>query len=160
MAKNTNTMVVSDSNRPPVADLTDLQIGTEEAALAAYLEVDLQASPETLKARIRHDAETGLRIMLAMGLRLMALKAATNHGDFEDALSDIGVSPREARRAMQTARAFAAETDEARREQILQLGKTKGAATKSWVTQSLRQKWWRRPSGNLKTGSRAWNASS
>jgi hypothetical protein len=125
------------SNAPPVAHLdesanrqmsADLEIGASEAALASYLEVDLQAPPEVLLVRIRQDAETGLRLVIAMGLRLMALKSKAVYGQFEEQLLDIGVSPREAQKAMQTARAFAAETDARRREQLLHLGKTKGMA--------------------------------
>lgn len=125
------------SNAPPVALLdeaanrqmsADLEIGEPELALASYLEVDVQAPPEVLLVRIRQDAETGLRLVISMGLRLMALKSKAAHGQFEEQLLDIGVSPREAQKAMQTARAFATETDARRREQLLHLGKTKGMA--------------------------------
>ncbi len=128
MSKKDTTPVEAASKRQPVAVLDELEIGNQEAELAAYLEVDLMAPVGVLKARIRSDAETGLRVLLSMGLRLMALKAATPHGEYEDALNEVGVSPREARRSMQMARAFAAETDVSRREQILHLGKTKGVA--------------------------------
>lgn len=113
------------TNAPPVALL---EIGDQELALAAYLEVDVQAPSEVLLVRIRQDAETGLRLVISMGLRLMALKSKAAHGQFEEQLLDIGVSPREAQKAMQTARAFATETDARRREQLLHLGKTKGMA--------------------------------
>lgn len=108
--------------------LAEATIGDSERELAAYLEVDLQAAPDALLYRIRQDAETGLRLVITMGLRLMALKEQTEHGQLEDKLAGIGLSMREAQRAMQTARAFATETDARRREQILSLGKTKGVA--------------------------------
>lgn len=118
---------VTTTNAPPVAHL-ETTLGDSERALAAYMEVDLEAPPEALLYRIRQDAEYGLRLVITMGLRLLALKEKTPHGEFEDELADVGISTREAQKAMQTARAFAAEGDARRREQLLQLGKSKGMA--------------------------------
>jgi len=119
------TVIDQNTNAQALAHLP-LALGDNERALAAYLEVDLQAPPEVLLRRIGQDAETGLRLVITMGLRILALKEKAAHGELEGLLSDAGVSPREAQRVMQTAKAYAAENDARRREQILQLGKTKG----------------------------------
>lgn len=105
-----------------------LEIGTAERVLAAHFEVDLQAPEAVLLHRIGQDAETGLRLVITMGLRLMALKECVGHGEFESRLEGIGISPREAQKSMQTARVFALEDDPIRRDQILRLGKSKGMA--------------------------------
>jgi hypothetical protein len=105
-----------------------LEIGEPERALAAYLEIDLNAPLLDLKRRLRMDSQAALLTEIATGLRLMAVKAQLPHGEFGDALIELEIAERTARTAMQTARAFAAEVDARRREQILQLGKTKGVA--------------------------------
>jgi len=119
------SVVPRNSKRQPVAVL---EITDAEISLAEYLEVDLTASVEMLVARVKEDAGNLLLTEIRIGLRLAALKAKTEHGEFEERLSDIGVGERDARRAMQTARAYAAEGDARRRQQIMEMGKTKGVA--------------------------------
>lgn len=102
-----------------------LEIGEPERALAAYLEVDLNAALDVLKRRLRVDSRTALLTEIAMGLRLMVVKAQLPHGEFGDALIDLEIPERTARSAMQTARAYAAEGDARRREQLLEMGKAK-----------------------------------
>lgn len=106
--------------------LPGLEIGEPERALAAYLEVDLTAELDALKRRLRVDSRTALLTEIAMGLRLMAVKARLPHGAFGDALIDLEIPERTARAAMQTARAYAAEGEARRREQLLDMGKAKG----------------------------------
>jgi hypothetical protein len=126
MSKKNEVKVIDQNTNAQALAHLPLTLGDNERALAAYLEVDLQAPPEVLLLRIGQDAETGLRLVITMGLRILALKDKAAHGELEGLLADAGVSPREAQRVMQTAKAYAAEDDARRREQILQLGKTKG----------------------------------
>ncbi|MBP8149177.1 MAG: DUF3102 domain-containing protein [Limnohabitans sp.] len=128
MSQNEKALPVAhlESEATQALQLTD--VSAHEMELAAFLEVDMAAPAPVLLSRIRQDAETGLRLVITMGLRLLALKAKTAHGEFEGKLDDVGVSVREAQKCMQTARVFASETDNRRREQILHLGKTKGMA--------------------------------
>lgn len=99
-----------------------------ERALAEFLEVDLAASTEVLLWRVRENSRVLLAEEIRMGLRLMALKGRLGHGDFLPAIADIGIPDRAAQRAMQTARAFASEGDARRRQQLLDMGKSKGTA--------------------------------
>lgn len=105
-----------------------LEISDAERALATYLEVDLNASAEVLLRRVSEDSRSLLVSEIRMGLRLMALKMQLQHGEFLPAIAEIGIPKHSAQMAMRTARAFAAEGNARRREQILALGKTKGAA--------------------------------
>jgi len=121
--KNDLTVIDAEPKREPVPVL---EIGEPERALAAYLEVDLNAPLLDLKRRLRVDSQTALLTEIATGLRLMAVKAQLPHGEFGDALIELEILERTARAAMQTARAFAAEGDARRREQLLEMGKAKG----------------------------------
>lgn len=114
-----------NSNRQPVANL---EISDAERSLAEFLEVDLSASAEVLLFRIHKNSRALLLEEICMGLRLMALKQRLEHGEFLPAIAEIGIQDRAARQAMQTARAFAAEGDARRRQQLLDMGKTKGVA--------------------------------
>lgn len=128
MSKNVKAPPVAHFENAGEVALANSDVTSSELELAAYLEVDMTAPTPVLMTRIKQDAETGLRLVITMGLRLLALKGKTEHGEFEDKLSETGVSVREAQKCMQTARIFASETDARRREQILHLGKTKGMA--------------------------------
>ena len=105
-----------------------LDIGDAENGLADYLEVDMGADVEVQLGRIRQDAKDGLKTALRMGLRLLAVKSACEHGEFSQRLNEVEVSPREAQNCMQAARAYAAEGDQRRREAVLDMGRTKGMA--------------------------------
>ena len=103
-------------------------ITAAERALAEFLEVDLSASAEVLLFRVRENSRALLVEEIRMGLRLTALKERLGHGEFLPSIAEIGIPDRAAQKAMQTARAFAAEGDARRRQQLLDMGKTKGAA--------------------------------
>lgn len=116
-AEKSNTKLVSD-----------LEISGAELALAEYLEVDLAAAPEVLLSRVRDNSRSLLIEEIRMGLRLIALKGRLEHGEFLPAIGEIGVAEHTAQGAMRTARAFAAEGNARLRQQLLDMGKTKGAA--------------------------------
>lgn len=103
-------------------------ITAAERALAEFLEVDLAASTEVLLFRVRENSRVLLIEEIRMGLRLIALKESLAHGDFLPALAEIGITDRAAQGAMRTARVFAAEGNARRRQQLLDMGKTNGAA--------------------------------
>lgn len=104
------------------------EITAAERALAEFLEVDLTASAEVLLFRVRENSRVLLIEEIRMGLRLIALKEQVEHGGFLPALAEIDVAERAAQQAMKTARAFAAEGDARRRQQLLDMGKSKGSA--------------------------------
>ena len=117
-----------EAGNPKALPVAVLEMTDAEHGLAEYLEVDLAASAQVLAARVKEDAGHLLLTEIRMGLRLMAMKAKVEHGEFEGLLAEIGIPERGAQKAMQTSRAFAAVGDARRREQILALGKTKGVA--------------------------------
>ena len=122
---NADVLVPGNSNPKLVSDLV---ITDAERALAEFLEVDLSAGPAVLLSRVKDDSRKLLVSEIAMGLRLIALKEWLEHGEFLPALAEIGIAEHTAQGAMRTARAFAAEGDARRRQQLLDMGKTKGAA--------------------------------
>ena len=122
---NAAVLVPGNSNTQPVAYLG---VTDAEHALAEFLEVDLSAEPAVLLSRVKDDSRKLLVSEIAMGLRLIALKGRLEHGEFLPAVADIGIADRAAQAAMRTASAFAAEGDARRRQQLLDMGKTKGAA--------------------------------
>lgn len=124
-AAKATVLVPGNSNARPVAHL---EITDAEHALAEFLEVDLNAEPAVLLNRIKEDSRRLLVSEISMGLRLIALKERLEHGYFLPAIAEIGIADRAAQGAMQTARAFAAEGDARRRQQLLDMGKTRGAA--------------------------------
>jgi regulator of replication initiation timing len=120
--------ILTTSENPNTQPVAHLDLTNAEYALAEYLEVDLKASRDALLARVQEGARRLLEEEIRMGLRLMALKERLGHGDFLPALAEIGVTNRSAQQAMQTARVFAAEGDARRRQQLLDMGKTKAVA--------------------------------
>lgn len=123
MSKQKTIATVTNTQAP-----AHLEIGSAERGLADYLEVDMHAQVDTQIARIKQDAKDGLKTALRMGLRLMSVKAACEHGEFDHRLYEAGVGAREAQNCMQAARAYAAEGDARRRDALLEMGKTKGMA--------------------------------
>lgn len=117
MAKN-----LEIANRHPDADL---EIGLAEKALAAYLEVDLTANVALHLERMGRDAQMGFEANLRIGLRLLAVKQACPHGEFEGLVQDVGIGLRDARNCMQLAKAIATEGDANRRESLMGMGKSK-----------------------------------
>ena len=124
MVKKITTELVASNAQA----LAHLEIGEAEHGLAAYLEVDMQSDIDMQIARIRQDAKDGLKTALRMGLRLLAVKAECEHGEFAQRLNEAEVGAREAQHCMQAARAYAAEGDLRRREALLDMGRTKGMA--------------------------------
>lgn len=102
-----------------------MEISHAEEALAAYLEVDLAAEVGLQLERIKSDARTGVETALRMGLRLLAVRAACEHGAFEQLVFEAGVGERDAQRCIQLAQVYAAEGDQRRREALLGMGKSK-----------------------------------
>lgn len=120
MTKNNDLTVVGKS-----ATVADLEMSQPEQALADYLEVDLNAHVDRLIERIKEDAKSSVVAALRMGLRLLAIKAACQHGEFEERLIETGVGRRDATSCMQLAKAYASEGDARRRGALLEMGKTK-----------------------------------
>lgn len=101
------------------------EIGDGEQALADYLEVDLKAHPGALWARCKEDADAGTKTALRIGLRLLALKDASEHGEFATRMQEAGIGLRDGQNCMRLAQAYAAEGDARRREALLAMGKAK-----------------------------------
>lgn len=114
---------VGNSNRHPVAVLKT-EITDAERALAQYFEIDLAAPPDVQIARAKEGVRNLLQQEIEVGLRLISLREQVEHGEFLPALAEIGIAERAARQSMMTARAFAAEGDARRRQNLLEMGKT------------------------------------
>ena len=111
------------------ATVADLDVMDEAAvALASYVEVDLDADVELQAKRCKEDADTGLKMTVRMGLRLMAIKAKVGHGGYLPWLEKIGISERTAQRSVQTAALFASAGSQRRQEMLLQMGQMKALA--------------------------------
>ncbi len=120
MAKN---LQVAKPQAPAV-----LEISEAELALASYLEVDLAAAVELQMQRVKDDVRTGIEASLRIGLRLIAMRAKCQHGEFERLVFEAGIGERDSQSCMQLASAYAAEGDARRREALLGMGKTKAVA--------------------------------
>lgn len=108
-----------------LADLGTEIVGEAEQSLASYLEVDLSASVNVQMERVLHDARQSMEAALRMGLRLLAVRAQCQHGEFERLVREAGIGERDSQSCMRLARAVAAEGDERRRAALLGMGKTK-----------------------------------
>ena len=102
-----------------------LEIGDAERALAAFFEVDMTVPVEVQMERVAADARRGLETAICMGLRLLAIREQSVHGEFEARLHECGLGRRDAFNCMNLARSFAAEGDQLRRDSLLEMGKTK-----------------------------------
>lgn len=122
-AKNRSAAVFEDPAKGSA--LTLLEIGDPERALAEFLDVELGASIEAHERRCLADMRSGFEAHLRLGLRLLAIKAACEHGEFVERLQALGIGTDTAQRRMRLVKAISAEGDARRREALISMGPTK-----------------------------------
>jgi hypothetical protein len=122
-AKNRSAAVVEAPAN--ASALTLLDIGDAERALAEFLDVELGASIEAHERRCLADMRAGFEAHLRLGLRLLAIKSACEHGEFQQRLQALGIGAETAQRRMRLVKAISAEGDARRREALISMGPTK-----------------------------------
>ena len=116
-------VVIDDAAK--TAALTVLDIGDAERALAEFLDVELSASLEVHERRCLADMRAGFEAHLRLGLRLLAIKAGCEHGEFAERLTALGIGADTAQRRMRLVKAISGEADARRREALISMGPTK-----------------------------------
>lgn len=114
--------VEENSNRRHGADLTTSEFGERDYDLALSLGIN----PQDGAMDLVHDAALNMgraaTLLVRAGLALMAAKAKTEHGMFEQYCTDVGIPPRRAREAMSYAQ-FTAQLPDSQRGRYLMLPK-------------------------------------
>lgn len=93
--------------------------------LADYLGVNLDADINAHKLLCNKDMEAGYEATLRVGLRLIAIKQACGHGEFQGICEQLGLSVGSRRRAMILAVNMSEAGDKKRIETLMSLGQTK-----------------------------------
>ena len=102
-----------------------LELGEAEEGLAEFLGVPMNVGLDVHETHCLGDARAGFEAALRMGLRLMAIKKACKHGEFEDRLAGMGIGYDTANRRMRLVKAICSEGDARRRQALVEMGQSK-----------------------------------
>lgn len=105
--------------------VTVLELGDPEHGLAEFLGVAMNVGLEVHERHCLADMRAGFEAHLRMGLRLMAMKQACKHGEFERRVADLGISSETAQRRMRLVKAICSEGDARRRQALIEMGQSK-----------------------------------